>query len=101
MERQQRERRRRPRARVNWPRILSVGTRVLQVDLLDLASKGAKVHLPDRLEEGTAVRLRLQPPQGRPIEVEAIQWWTDEDGSTVFFIDWSRRGAPSREEPRG
>ena len=100
MERQKRELRRHRRVRVNWPTILNAGTRVLHVELQNLTPLGAKVRLDDRLQEGTAVRLLLQPPQGRPIEVEAIVWRTDEDGSAFFFIDASRRGSRSPEEPR-
>jgi hypothetical protein len=46
---------------------------------------------------GTLARLRLQPPEGSPIEVETIVWRTDEDGSAFFFIDGSRRGSQPSE----
>ena len=100
MERQKRELRRHPRVPVNWPAILNAGTRVLHVELQNLAPLGAKARLDDPLQEGTAVRLRLQPPQGRPIEVQAIVWRTDEDGSAFFFIDATRRGSRAPEKPR-
>lgn len=100
MKRQKPELRRHPRVQVNWPAILSAGTRVLQVELQNLAPLGAKVSLDDQLQEGTAVSLHLQPPHGGPIEVQAIVWRTDEDGSAFFFIGASPRDSRSSEEPR-
>jgi hypothetical protein len=56
MERRRRELRRHSRVRVNWPTIPKVGTRLLQVELLNLAPSDAKVRVDDELQEGTAVK---------------------------------------------
>ena len=48
----QRNLRRHPRTRVNWPAILEAGTRVLPVEILNLSPWGAKVRLEDRWPDG-------------------------------------------------
>jgi len=69
-DRRQRNLRRHPRTRVNWPAILEAGTRVLQVEILKLNPWGAKVRVEDRLLEGTIARLHLTPPRGRLVEIQ-------------------------------
>jgi hypothetical protein len=94
-EQRQRNLRRHPRTRVNWPAILEAGTRVLQVEILNLSPWGAKVRVEDRWPDGTMARLHLTPPRGRPVEIQAMVWRTDADGSAFFFIKAARAAGAS------
>jgi hypothetical protein len=94
-EQRQRNLRRHPRTRVNWPAILEAGTRVLQVEILNLSPWGAKVRLEDRWPDGTIARLHLTPPGGRPLEIQAMAWRTDADGSAFFFLKAAWAAVPN------
>ena len=85
------EHRRHARVVTSWPVTVQTGDRLLHVQTLNLSALGAKVGLEDRLdaeplEVGQPARLRLTPPEGPPVEVEAIVWRADEDGPAFFFI---------------
>jgi hypothetical protein len=82
----QQEFRRRPRSLVSCPVTVEAGNRILQGETLNLGPSGAKLRLDERLQEGTAATLHLTPAEGRPMDVEAIVWRTDDDGSVFFFI---------------
>jgi PilZ domain-containing protein len=86
------ELRRRPRNRVSWPVIVAVDNRLLHGETLDLGPFGVKLRLEERLDEGTAATLHIRPPDDPPLDVEALVWRTDEDGSVFFFI----KKAPAR-----
>ncbi|HET8578333.1 MAG TPA: PilZ domain-containing protein [Methylomirabilota bacterium] len=81
------ELRRHPRLRVSWPAIVEAGSRLLHVETVDVSPFGAKVRLDERLEEGTLATLHLRPPDGKPLDIQAIVWRTDEDGPAFFFIE--------------
>jgi len=38
------------------------------------------------LEIGSSAKLRIRPPNGRTLDVNAIVWRPDRDGSAFFFI---------------
>ncbi len=81
------ELRRHLRARVSWPAIIEIGNRLPHVETVDVSPFGAKVRLDERLPEGTLATLHLKPPQGRPLDIQAIVWRTDDDGPAFFFIE--------------
>lgn len=80
------ELRRHPRAKVSWPVIIEAGTRHYHLQTLDLSPFGAKVRSEEPFDVGSEARLRFQPPEGRPLDVEAIVWRSDTDGAAFFFI---------------
>jgi len=86
---QPRESRRGPRSRVSLPVTVEAGDRSILGETLDLGPSGAKLRLDERLPEGTAAILHFQPAHGRPMDVEAIVWRSDDDGSVFFFIKTS------------
>jgi PilZ domain len=81
------EQRHRPRTRVSWPVTVQAGNRSLQGETLDLSPGGAKLRLGERLQEGDLATLRIRPPQGGAMDVNAIVWRSDDDGPAFFFID--------------
>lgn len=85
------EHRRHTRVAKSWPVTVQTGDRLLHLQTLNLSALGAKVCLQHplpsgRLEVGRPALLRLEPPDGPPVEVEAIVWRTDDDGPAFFFI---------------
>lgn len=85
------EHRRSARVPTSWPVTVRTGDRLLYLHTLNLSALGAKVCLQHplpsgRLEVGKPAVLRLEPPDGRPVEVEAIVWRSDDDGPAFFFI---------------
>ena len=82
----QQEFRRRPRSLVSCPVTVEAGNRILQGETLNLGPSGAKLRLDERLQEGTAATLHFAPAEGRPMDVEAIVWRSDDDGPVFFFV---------------
>lgn len=85
------EHRRHTRVATSWPVTVRTGDRLLHLQTLNLSALGAKICLQHplpsgRLEVGQPALLRLEPPDGPPVEVEAIIWRTDDDGPAFFFI---------------
>jgi PilZ domain-containing protein len=79
--------RRYPRAEVAWPVVLEVGDRDFHLQTVNLSLMGTKVGPTDApLEVGSAAKLRFCPPNGRALNVNAIVWRADCDGSAFFFI---------------
>lgn len=79
--------RRHPRASVCWPVTVKSGDRQLDLETINLSPFGAKVRLEvPAFELGTPAHLHFEPPQGRPLDVHAIVWRRDPDGSAFFFI---------------
>ena len=74
---------------------VEAGNRILQGETLNLGPSGAKLRLAERLQEGTAVTLHFTPAEGRPMDVEAIVWRSDDDGPVVFFI----KATPADRQP--
>ena len=83
---QPQEFRRRPRSRISCPVTVEAGNRIFQGETLNLGPSGAKLRLDERLQEGTAATLHFTPAEGRPMDVEAIVWRTDDDGPVFFFL---------------
>ena len=80
------ESRRRPRTKVSWPVTVELGGRVLHGETVDVSQSGVKVRLAERLQDATLARLRIDPPEGCPIEARAIVWRRDEDGPVFLFL---------------
>jgi hypothetical protein len=79
--------RRYPRAKVAWPVVLEIGERHFNIQTINLSPMGTKVGLVDApLEIGSSAKLRIRPPNGRILDVNAIVWRSDRDGSAFFFI---------------
>ena len=81
------EYRRRPRSRVSWPVIVESGDRLLHGETLNVGPFGAKLRLDERLQEGSLATLHFKPPQGDPMDVQAIVWRIDGDGPVFFFMN--------------
>jgi PilZ domain len=92
---QPREFRRRPRSRVSCPVTVEAGNRILHGETLNLGPCGAKLRLDERLQEGTSATLHFTPAVARPMDVEAIVWRSDDDGSVFFFL----RATPADLQP--
>ena len=79
--------RRHPRAKVSWPVTVKAGDRSFDLETINLSPFGAKVRLEEPLFElGTPAELHFEPPDGPPLDVHAIVWRRDPDGSAFFFI---------------
>ena len=78
--------RRYPRAKVAWPVVVEVGEKRLNLQTMNLSPIGTKVGLEEPLEVGASAKLHIRPPNGRSLDVEAIVWRADRDGSAFFFI---------------
>ena len=84
--------RRHPRARVSWPVTVEAGDRRLDLETINLSPFGAKLRLDDPpLTPGTPAQLHFRPPDGRPLDVQAIVWRADPDGLAFFFIGVDRQ----------
>lgn len=66
---------------------------LLRLPLIDLSPAGAKVHLTERLTEGTRARVYFLPPHWYLRAVEAIVWRIELDGIVLRFTD-SSLGTP-------
>lgn len=77
--------RRRQRSRISCPVTVEAGNRILRGETLNLGPSGAKLRLEERLMEGTTATLHFTPAEGRPMDVEAIVWRSDDDGPVFFF----------------
>lgn len=77
--------RRHPRTVVRWPVTVESGDFRVDSETIDLGPGGAKVRL-DRpmLELGAPAFLHFEPPEGT-LEMHAIVWRWDPDGSAFFF----------------
>jgi hypothetical protein len=79
--------RRHPRAKVNWPVVLEVGNRHFHLQTVNLSPMGTKVGpVVEPLEVGSTAKLSIRPPSGRTLDINAIVWRADQDGSAFFFV---------------
>jgi len=79
--------RRHPRADVCWPVTVRAGDQRLEVETINLSPFGAKVRFDQPIFElGTPAQLHFEPPGRRALDVQAIVWRRDPDGSAFFFI---------------
>jgi hypothetical protein len=78
--------RRHPRSKVAWPVTVEAGGRRFERQTVNLSPIGAKVQLEEDLPVGSNARLRFRPPQGQPLDVDAVVWRADSDGPAFFFV---------------
>ena len=78
--------RRHPRSKVAWPVTVEAGGRRFERKTVNLSPIGAKVQLEEELPVGSNARLRFRPPQGQPLDVDAVVWRADSDGPAFFFV---------------
>ena len=70
-----------------WPVTVSIGDQILRLQTVNLSAHGVKVGLDAALPPvGTSAHLRLEPPDGPAVDVDAIVWRADDDGSAFFFV---------------
>jgi len=70
-----------------WPVTVRTGERLLRLQAVNFSAHGVKVVLDAALPPvGTSAHLRLEPPHSPPMEVDAIVWRADDDGSAFFFV---------------
>jgi len=73
-----------------WPVTVRTGDRFLRLQTLNLSAHGVKVGLDAALPPvGASAHLRIEPPDAPPVDVEAIAWRADHDGSAFFFVGTS------------
>ena len=73
-----------------WPVTVRTGDRLLRLQAVNFSAHGVKVGLDAALPPvGTSAHLRLEPPDSPPMEVDAIVWRADDDGSAFFFVGTS------------
>src|SRR5262245_65874121 len=76
-----------PRAKVSWPVILEVGDRHFHLQTVNLSPMGTKVGpVEEPLEVGSSAKLSIRPPSGRTVDISAIVWRGDGDGSGIDVI---------------
>jgi len=97
------EHRRYTRLAAAWPVTVRSGDRLLRLQTVNVSAHGIKVGLDEALPPvGSSARLRLEPPDTAPVDVEAIVWRADDDGSAFFFVGTShaesRSAVPSHAE---
>ena len=80
------ELRRHPRAKVSWPVTVDAGERRYHLQTINLSPFGAKVTSKEPFEVGSQAQLHFAPPEGRPLDVQAIVWRADIDGAAFFFV---------------
>ena len=84
------EHRRYTRVAATWPVTVRSGDQILRLQTVNLSAHGVKVGLDAALPPvGTATHLRLEPPHAPPVDVQAIVWRADNDGSAFFFVGTS------------
>jgi c-di-GMP-binding flagellar brake protein YcgR len=88
------EHRRYTRVAATWPVTVRIGDQTLRLQTVNLSAHGVKVGLDSALPPvGTSAHLRLEPPDAPPVDVEAIVWRADDDGSAFFFVGSSHVAA--------
>jgi hypothetical protein len=84
------EHRRYARVAAAWPVTVRTGDRLLRLQTVNLSAHGVKVGLDAELPPvGASAHLHLEPPDAPPVDVEAIVWRADDDGSAFFFVGTS------------
>jgi hypothetical protein len=79
--------RRHPRVGIAWRVTVEVQGQIYQLETVNLSRLAAKLTAGDlRPSPGTPAQLHFHPPHGEPLDVEAVVWRTDPDGTVFFFI---------------
>src|SRR5438552_10181183 len=82
------ELRRYPRARASWRVAVEMpGGRTVNRETIDVGPHGVKVKLDESVGAASRVRLRFQPPDRKPLDVESIVWRNDSDGPVFVFVN--------------
>jgi hypothetical protein len=80
-----------------WPVTVRTDDRLLHLRTVNLSAHGIKVGLDAALPPvGTSAQIRLEPPDAPPVDVEAIVWRADDDGSAFFFVGTSHAGSHAK-----
>jgi len=84
------ELRRHPRVRASWRvAVETPGGKAITRETIDISPYGVKVRLDESLGLGTTARLRLQPPDRRPMSLASTVWRADSDGPVFVFVNIS------------
>ena len=68
--------------------VVESGDRRLDLETIDLSPCGVKIRLDQPVFElGMPAYLHFDPPCGGPLDVHAIVWRWDPDGSAFFFTE--------------
>ena len=79
--------RRHPRVQIAWRVTVESQGNTHQVQAINLSPLAAKLTAGElRLTPGTLAQLHIHPPVGEPLDLEAVVWRTDPDGTVFFFI---------------
>ena len=79
--------RRHARVQIAWRVTVEAQGTTYQVQTINMSPLAAKLtagELP--LTAGSLAHLHIHPPVGEPLDLEAIVWRTDPDGTVFFFI---------------
>jgi PilZ domain-containing protein len=80
------ELRRHPRVQIAWRVTAEVQGQIHDLETVNLSPLAAKLAAGDlRPNPGTPAQLHFHPPLGEPLDVDALVWRNDPDG-TVFFL---------------
>ena len=71
-------------ARMN--RLLDIQQRLLETARGEVLAGTIEKGIDERLEEGSLATLHFTPPEGRPVDVQAMVWRSDDDGPVFFFM---------------
>ena len=91
--------RRYPRTVVAWPVTVKTDQRSFHLLTANVSQLGAKVPFGEPLEVGTPAQLHFQPPDGRPLDVQARVSRADSDGLVFAFASALGEGALLSSEP--
>jgi len=65
------------------------GGKAITRETIDISPYGVKVRLDESPGIGTTARLRLQPPDRRPMSLTSTVWRADSDGPVFVFVNIS------------
>jgi PilZ domain-containing protein len=79
--------RRQPRVAIAWRVTVEVHGQIYELETVNLSPLAVKLAVGDlRPDPGAPAQLHFYPPRGEPLDVDAIVWRTDPDGTVFFFI---------------
>jgi PilZ domain-containing protein len=77
------------------------GGRTLNRETIDVGPHGVKVRLDETVGSGSRARLRFQPPDRQPLDLESIVWRNDSDDPVFVFVNMPAEDfEPGRQSPR-
>ncbi len=81
------ERRRHPRTKISWPVLVEGGGHVFHTEAVNVSVRGAKLKATAPRILGTLTSLQFHPPGGQPVDLWAVVWRLDSDGTAFFFLE--------------